>query len=55
MKGFMKEAVLRWGEEEANLLRGDIEKNAEAVWKIQNIKLEPSEEPWLRRGRDETR
>ena len=55
IKGFMKEAVLRWGEEEANLLRGDIEKNAEAVWKIQNIKLEPSEEPWLRRGRDETR
>ena len=51
----MNEAVHRWGEEEANLLRGDIEKNAEAVWKIQNIKLEPSEEPWLRRGRDETR
>lgn len=54
MKGFMKEAVLRWGEEEANLLRGDIEKTAEAVWKIQNVKLGPSEEPWLRRGRDET-
>lgn len=55
MKGFMKEAVLRWGEEEANLLRGDIEKTAEAVWKIQNVKIEPSEEPWLRRRRDETR
>ena len=55
MKGFMKEAVLRWGEEEANPLRGDIEKTAEAVWKIENVKLEPSEEPWLRRGRDEIR
>lgn len=55
MKGFMKEAVLRWGEEDANLLREGIEKTAEAVWKIQNVKLEPYEEPWLRKGRDEIR
>ena len=55
MKGFMKEAVLRWGEEDANLLREGIEKTAEAVWKIQNVKLEPCEEPWLRKGRDEIR
>jgi hypothetical protein len=52
MKGFMKEAVLRWGKEEANLLREDIKETAEAVWKIQNVKIETGEEAWLRRGRD---
>jgi hypothetical protein len=51
MKSFMKEAVQKYGENEANLLRIDIENTAEAVWKLQNFKLEPSEEPWLKKKR----
>jgi hypothetical protein len=51
MKSFMKEAVQNYGEKEANLLRVDIEKIAEAVLKMQNVKLEPSEEPWLKKKR----
>jgi hypothetical protein len=52
VRDFFERAVEMWGEEEALLLRSDLERIAQAVWEVENFEPGVEEEPYnpLRRG-----
>jgi hypothetical protein len=43
---FFERAVEMWGEEEALLLRSDLERIAQAVWEVENFEPGVEEEPY---------
>jgi hypothetical protein len=46
VRDFFERAVEMWGEEEALLLRSDLERIAQAVWEVENFEASVEEEPY---------